>query len=297
MRGRQTCTHVGRSIRASGRQQARARLTSAFQRSGAREQPGRAHSGQKAILRGQPTGGVRRGGIGSRSGNVSRETVHRASVRGKIGSRSGNVSRETVRRVSVRAKTGKGRCATEKRQRPTFPCVGELPQLGKTFHVKRRCRLSVTSNSPAPEQDLSRGMPCLKAFHVKQTSKALSESFIRSGEFYKKRSVAAVFAQAGPGGRLVCADSCCCGAERVLLRSSGTATAVRSNRSCATGDIATQATAETIGGGICAGTPCFPDCTQSGRSLNWQTARQAKNAKTPGAGLYYGKSNAHAPCS
>ncbi len=57
---------------------------------------------------------------------------------GEIGTRSGNVSRETVRRVSVRAKTGKGRCATEKRQRPAFPCVGELSRLGKTFHVKRR---------------------------------------------------------------------------------------------------------------------------------------------------------------
>lgn len=63
------------------------------------------------------------------------------------------------------------------------------------------------------------------------------------------------------------------------------------------GDIAAQEPAEAIGGGICAGTPCFPDCTQSGRSLNRQTARQTKNAKTPGAGLHYGKSNARAPCS
>ena len=68
----------------------------------------------------------------------------------------------------------------------------------------------------------------------RETSKTFPESFIRSGEFYKKRSVAAIFAQAGLGGRLVCADSCCCVAERVLLRSSGKATAVRSNRSCAT---------------------------------------------------------------
>ena len=77
-------------------------------------------------------------------------------------------------------------------------------------------------------------MPCLKAFHVKQTSKALPESFIKSGEFYKKRSVVVFFAQPGLGGRFVCAGSCCCCAERVLLRSSGKATAFCSNRSCAT---------------------------------------------------------------
>lgn len=68
----------------------------------------------------------------------------------------------------------------------------------------------------------------------RETSKALPESFIRSGEFYKKRSVAEVFAQTGLGGRLVCTDSCCCGAERFLLKNSGKTTAVRSNRSCAT---------------------------------------------------------------
>ena len=50
------------------------------------------------------------------------------------------------------------------------------------------------------------------------------------------------------------------------------------------GGIAAQETAETIGGGFCAGTPCFPDCTQSGRSLNRQTARQAKKRQNAGSG-------------
>ena len=57
----------------------------------------------------------------------------------------------------------------------------------------------------------------------RETSKTFPESFIRSGEFYKKRSVAAIFAQPGLSCGLSCADSCCCGAERVLLKSSGNA--------------------------------------------------------------------------
>lgn len=254
----------GKSIRASGRHQARARLAERLskERSKGTKRAGGA-AGKKAILRGQPARGVWAFGR-------------------KIGTRNGNVSRETVHRASIRAKDGWGWGATEKRQRPTFPCVGELSRLGKTFHAKRRafgCRSQLLRARTRP----SRGMPCLKAFHVKQTNKALPESFIKSGEFYKKRSVAAIFAQPGLGGRLVRADSCCCGAERVLLRSSGKATAFRSNRSCDTATLPRRRR-QKQSAAVFAPERLFSGCPRRWRSLNRQTARQAKKHRNAGSG-------------
>ena len=133
---------------------------------------------------------------------------------GEIGSWSGIVSRETLHRVSIRAKDGWGWGATEKRQRPAFPCVGELSRLDKAFHVKHQCPLSVTNSSHTPKQGILPRTPgCLKTFHAKHrcrlsvtnNSRARTRPFARnalfesvsretnkqssSGKFYKIRRV------------------------------------------------------------------------------------------------------------
>ena len=76
----------GRSIRADGRQQARARLAERLskERSKGTKRAGGA-AGKKAILRGQPARGVWAFGrkIGTRNGNVSCETSRKESIRGR----------------------------------------------------------------------------------------------------------------------------------------------------------------------------------------------------------------------
>lgn len=192
----------------------------------------------------------------------------------------GIVSRETSYRVSVRANGGWERGAAEKRQRPTFPCVGELSRLGKTFHVKRRV-LGCHSQPPrARTRHLAWNARLFESIS-RETNKALPESFIKSGEFYKKRSVAAIFAQTGLSCRLACADflMLLCGTGSFEKQRQGNG--VSRETFARHGDIATQETAETIGGGFCVETPCFPGCARSGRFFESANRTAGKKKKTP----------------